>query len=366
MMRGRFWWFYAAAWIPYGLSYYVLFRSLPFAVPALRQTGYNLLPAAVLGILIVPWSRVLSWRMHRRWWFYPAQLGSAVVYSLGWYVGVLLTSSVGQALETHVFRVGYFSSYALQWQFFSGLMIYGNVAGIAYVLRVNERLEQERRRRELAESLRTGAELAALRAQLNPHFLFNALNSMMALAGPEQPETMQAIAQLSAMLRYTLQQSAESEGVTLRQELDFTEQYLALEGLRLGSRLRIERDVEAGALGCRLPPFTLQPLVENAIRHGISPKIEGGTLRLRAGVVGGELRLGIEDDGLGAEVEMVEGASGLGVRAVRQRLDLFSRGRAGFVVGCSPGGGCRITISVPQDVDDDEETPAESGWLVAV
>ena len=146
----------------------------------------------------MPWSRVLSWRLHVRWWFYPAQLGSAILYSLPWYLGVLILASTGQAFVTHHFHICYFNSSALQWQSFSGLMIYCNIAGVLYMSQVNERLRQEERRREKAESLRTTAELSALRAQLNPHFLFNILNSIMALAGPGQPRTMRAIAQLAA------------------------------------------------------------------------------------------------------------------------------------------------------------------------
>ncbi len=351
MSRVRFWGFYAAAWVPYALSYYVLFRLMPFATHPVRETIYNILPAAALGALIVPWARVFSWRWHRAWWFYPAQLGSAVVYSLLWYGGVLLVSSVGQALVTHRFTVGYFSSYAMQWQFFSGLMIYGDVAGVMYVSEVNARLRAEERRRERAEMLGVRSELSALRAQLNPHFLFNTLNSIMALAGPEQPRTMQAIVELAAMLRYTLSQDAEeSEGVSLRQELAFTEQYLALESLRLRERLRVVREVSPAALGCRLPPLTLQPLVENAIRHGISPRAGGGTLTLRASVEDGALRLEVEDDGAGGELVNFEEAEGLGLRTVRQRLALFSSGEVRFAIEAAPGSGCRISFCLPQEL----------------
>ena len=349
MTRRRFWLFYIAAWIPYALSYFVLFRLLPGHLEALRQTAYNVLPAVALGVLIMPWTRILPWRSNAQWWFYPAQLGSAVAYSLLWYFGVLIAGSAGQALLTHHLRLGYFSYYALQWQFFSGLMIYGNIAGILYVTQVNQRLRQEEQRREQAESLRTTAELSALRAQLNPHFLFNTLNSIMALAGPGQPRTMQAIAQLAAMLRYSLGQNTEDEGVSLRQELEFTEQYLALETLRFGDRLQVRREIAPAALMCRLPPLTLQPLVENAIRHGIEPRASAGTLTLRATILNRVLHLEVQDDGLGSDPAVVATAQGLGLRTVRQRLELFSEGSAAFHVQSARGCGCTVSLSIPQD-----------------
>lgn len=348
MTRRRFWLSYVAAWLPYALSYFVLFRNLPGSLDALRWTLYNIVPAAAAGVLIVLWTKTLSWRLHTRPWFYPAQIASAVGYSSLWYFGVLVVGTVDHLLATHQFRVIYFSGYALQWQFVSGLMVYGNIAGVMYVSEVNQRLRQEERRRAQAESLRTTAELSALRAQLNPHFLFNTLNSIMALAGPGQPRTMHAIAQLAAMLRYSLSQNAEDEGVSLRQELDFTNQYLALEFLRLGERLRVTHEIDAAALTCRLPPLTLQPLVENAIRHGIEPRAGAGSLVLRASLLKGTLHLEVQDDGLGADLSAIAAASGLGLRTVRQRLELFSNGSVVFQIDSSPGCGCTVSALLPQ------------------
>jgi LytS/YehU family sensor histidine kinase len=245
-------------------------------------------------------------------------------------------------------------------------MIYGNIAGIMYVSQVNEKLRLEVRRRELAESLQTSAELSALRAQLNPHFLFNTLNSIMALAGPGQPQTMQAISHLASMLRYTLSRDMEGEDVSLRQELAFTDQYLVLESLRLGGRLQILRDIAPEALSCRVPPLTLQPLVENAIRHGIAPRAGRGTLILRAYVAATSLHLEVQDDGLGSELAAVSGAKGLGVRTVKQRLDLLSNGHATLAVETAPGQGCRISISLPQDAREASAIPIQEAAQVAL
>jgi sensor histidine kinase YesM len=355
MNRCRFWTIYVAAWLPYALSYYVLFRLLPGNLQPVRQVLYNVLPAAALGVSILPWTRMLSWRFHRVWWFYPAQVASAATYSLLWYFGVLVAGSLGQALTTHHVAFAYFSEYAAQWQFFSGLMIYGNVAGVSYVMQVNAHLRAERRRRELAEALRNAAELSSLRAQLNPHFLFNTLNSIMALAGPDQPQTMRAIAHLASMLRYTLGRDASGDDVSLREELQFTEQYLQLESLRLGSRLVVQRIVAPEALTCRLPPLTLQPLVENAIRHGIAPRVGIGTVTIRAQVNDGTLLLVVSDDGAGASPSDFETRAGLGVRTVRQRVALFTNHQGGIGIESMPGHGCTVSIRMPVDEDATEQ-----------
>ncbi len=349
-LRSRFWLLFAAAWLPYAISYYVLFRFMPGSFQPIRQVLYNILPAAAVGSLIVPWSSVFCWKYHRKWWFYPGQIASAMAYSGLWYGGVLLVSSLGTAIATHRFVLGYFSAYALQWQMFSGLMIYGNIAGAMYVAQVNEQLRSEEARRLQAEALKVHAELSALRSHLNPHFLFNTLNSIMALAGPEQPRVMQAIGQLAGMLRYSLRQDTENEGVSLRQELAFTDQYLALEALRLGDRLQILRDISSEALTSLLPPLTLQPLVENAIRHGIAKKSGGGTIVLRAVLRQSSLYIEVEDDGMGSLRDSLLNAQGVGIRTIRQRLELFSNGEATFSVRTAPGLGCRITISLPQEL----------------
>ena len=251
------------------------------AAPAL-WTAYNIVPGMMAGVLVVFWCGALSWRLHNRWWFYPAQAGSAVFYSLLWAAGVLLAGSIGNAMKTHHFTFGLFSGYGLQWQSFSGLMIYCNIVGVCYVVQAQASLALEERRRERAEALQISAQLSVLRAQLNPHFLFITLNSIAALAGPAQPGTLQAISELADMLRYTLGHTVADDEVSLREELGFTEQYLALEQLRLGTRLKVVRDLHPDALRCMLPPLTVQPLVENAIRHGLAPRAEGGTITLRA------------------------------------------------------------------------------------
>ena len=159
-------------------------------------------------------------------------------------------------------------------------------------------------------------------AQLNPHFLFNALHSITALVRVDPAAGERALEEFAALLRYVLDVNRErNEEVTLEAELGFVRTYLALERLRLGDRLRVVEEIDPDALECLVLAFSLQPLVENAIRHGIAPRAGTGTLRLAASVVEDDLMLEVADDGPGAEATRVADAQGLGLAAVRQRLE---------------------------------------------
>jgi two-component system LytT family sensor kinase len=358
----RFWMVYAAAWSPYTVSYYILFA----ANPSLRHTAavetlYNIAPAFLLGLVALRWCRTIPWSLHHRFWFYPLQVLSGVIYSLLWQLAVLMVSSIGNAILTHRLVFGHFSSYALQWQFFSGLMVYGNIAGFTYISEVNRTLLEEERKREVAESLRAKAELAALRAQLNPHFLFNTLNSLLGLMDQRPEDAKKAVTQLADMLRYALRNypSGNDNDVSLREELHFADAYLALEELRLSDRLRVERFIDPHVLHCRLPALTIQPLIENAIRHGIAPRSRRGTLTLSIRRQQNAVAIRIADDGLGAEPERALAAPGTGIRTVRQRLILHSDGKAAFDIEGAPGSGFAVSILLPFDNPDSHEDVAD-------
>jgi hypothetical protein len=154
-----------------------------------------------------------------------------------------------------------------------------------------QRQATELQQLRLGEALRA-AELRALKSQLNPHFLFNSLNSVRALIADDPTGAQAAVTQLARMLRYSL--SAQEELVSLERELEIVEDYLALETLRLGDRLTISRSIGAGAGHARIPVMLLQTLVENAIKHGIAPLPAGGTLVLSATLDEGALTIVVE------------------------------------------------------------------------
>ncbi|MGB3544881.1 sensor histidine kinase [Rubrivirga sp.] len=194
------------------------------------------------------------------------------------------------------------------------------------------------------------AQLAALRAQMDPHFLFNTLNSVAASVPAEQGATRDLVARLSGLVRYTLA-AARRDRVLLREELDFVRDYLALEQERMGDRLEVEVDADADALDVLVPPMLVQPLVENAIRHGIAPTLEGGTVRIEARRTGGAVHIMVRDDGAGPsrppaeilhpgdlESRQAGAANGVGLSNTDARLRaLFGGGLALDVPGSGDG-----------------------------
>jgi LytS/YehU family sensor histidine kinase len=159
-------------------------------------------------------------------------------------------------------------------------------------------------------------ELQALQARINPHFLFNTLNSIAALIR-EDPQRAEAMTlQLSALFRYTLQ-APRAGLVTLEEELTIVEGYLSIEQERLGNRLSYSVDVDPELLALRVPPLFLQPLVENAIKHGVAPNVRGGAVTVRGWLENGRLNLTVENTGSG---EPQTGGTGEGIKNVRERL----------------------------------------------
>jgi hypothetical protein len=199
------------------------------------------------------------------------------------------------------------------------------IAAFFTVMLMRRRYELELQRAFLSESLQA-TELRLLKSQLNPHFLFNALNGIRALIADEPAGAQEAVTRLARTLRYTLAPGRD-ELVTLARELELVEDYLALELLRLGPRLRIVRDIEPEAAGRRIPAMLLQVLVENAIKHGIAPLREGGTLGIAARVAGGELTIEVTNP----RPAQAGGGTpeGVGLVNAARRLELLFGARAG-------------------------------------
>lgn len=209
--------------------------------------------------------------------------------------------------------------------------------------------EQERRLMQ--------ARLQALTNQINPHFLFNTLNSITSLIRSDPAHARQMIIKLSSILRRLLR---KHESLTsLREELAFVEDYLSIELVRFGDKLRFEADVDPATLDMLVPSMLLQPLIENSVKHGLSTKVEGGTVRMQTRLDGGRLLIRIEDDGIGIPepklARLLE--TGIGVSNVSERLKVLFGSNYRMWIESQPGSGTRIAIELPR-ADPTPDGPA--------
>jgi sensor histidine kinase YesM len=203
------------------------------------------------------------------------------------------------------------------------------------------------RARELGELAAT-AQLAALRAQINPHFLFNSLNSIAQLIQVDPAKAEACVERLAEIFRYLLNR-AEQEFVPLAEELQVTNAYLEIERARFDDRLRVETTIDPRALRQLIPNFVLQPLVENAVKHGLSRKVGPGTLRIAAELEGETLRLVVGDDGLGMSSSVLAQVfeRGVGLRNLRSRLERLYGPSHLPAITSTLGGGTRVELRLP-------------------
>jgi two-component system LytT family sensor kinase len=195
------------------------------------------------------------------------------------------------------------------------------------------------------ESLLQQAQLDALRSQLNPHFLFNALHSMAELVHTDPKLAEQLIVRLGELLRQVLKSSTCQE-VTLAEELEFIRGYVEIEQMRLGERLRVSWDIDAGALEARVPSLILQPLVENAVQHGIAATAGSGLLAIAARREAQFLLLEIRDNGPGLTQNSVDRGQGIGIANTRARLQRLYGDRHSFELQAADGLTVRVRIPV--------------------
>lgn len=227
---------------------------------------------------------------------------------------------------------------------------------INYFLRVEQQIDQM----AALASQATSSQLAMLRYQINPHFLFNTLNSISTLVLLKQTEPANAmLSRLSTFLRYTLVNEPTAE-VTIAQEIETLKLYLEIEKMRFEERLRISFDVDPRAAQSGIPSLLLQPIIENAIKYAVTPSETGADIRVSAHLVGQNVRIIVSDSGSGLNpVETTTTSTGVGMANIRDRLAQAYGDQQRFETQQSPDGGFIVTIELPsRDTRNASETPA--------
>jgi two-component system LytT family sensor kinase len=227
--------------------------------------------------------------------------------------------------------------------------IYGTTLfAVAIPLKIWNNTRNEKKLEE-QERLLVEARLAALTSQINPHFLFNTLNSVSSLIRTDPNQARIMVVKLSKVLRRLLRKHEHFN--PLRDELNFIEDYLSIEVIRFGDKLRFETDVAADTLDMLIPSMILQPLVENSIKHGLSSKVEGGTIRIHTHRGEARLHLLVEDDGVGISGEKLGTLlehGGIGVSNVNERLKVVFGSEYRMWIESQPGNGTRVQIEIPE------------------
>jgi two-component system, LytTR family, sensor kinase len=248
-------------------------------------------------------------------------------------------------------------SVSLVYGFHGNVLSYWAILGIQsafhhyrrYQEREQQALRLELRASELTSQL-TRAQLSALKMQLQPHFLFNTLNAITVLVrqrSADQAEEM--LARLGDLLRWVLD-DVEAQEVPLRRELEYVQLYLSIEQVRFADRLRVDISADPEVLEAAVPHMSLQPIVENAVRHGIGRRAAAGTIAIRASEANGKLRVLVQDDGPGFKADGEPGTNGIGLANTRARLEQLYGTDASLTIDNGDGGGASVTMTVPYHV----------------
>ena len=325
---------YVFAWLPVAaLLGYLL--SVTGRLPLLEAEALTI-PLTLLFafVCLAPWymCRVLPLGPAALPRLVGNHLAAAVVAALLW---IVLAKAIAAALGRRYFpQLDQRFSPQLPLLFGVGVLFYLLSVAMHYVLLSVESSREAEVREQEARTLAREAELRALREQINPHFLFNSLNSISALATLDGVRARDMCIKLSDFLRNTLS-LGEKSSIPLAEEMDLARAYLAVEQVRFGARLNVEVSLDARCDTCLVPPLILQPLVENAVKHGIACLTEGGTIRIRAACRDARLNVRVENE---FDPESPAASRhGLGLKNVRERLAALYEQRARLDTRASEG-----------------------------
>ena len=290
-----------------------------------------ILAAAIVGIGVQRITERFPWPDSVRPGFVLLHLVAALTYAIVFvFVNSIIESIVRGGL-VFVIGVGISSFIAV------GVWLYVMIAGVSYTLQSNARRAQ-------AEATAAQAQLAALRSQLNPHFLFNALHTVVQLIPHEPKIAAKAAEEVAGLLRTTLEEDRDI--ISLERELDFVKRYLDVERIRFGDRLRPHFHIGEAARSMSVPSFAIQTLVENAVRHGAAKKVEATDLTIAASADRDHLMVRVTDNGAGISSD---DGTGTGIRRLRDRLKALYREGASLAIDPNPQGGVIASLRIPQE-----------------
>ncbi|HZP66203.1 MAG TPA: histidine kinase [Rudaea sp.] len=340
MARGWLWLQLAVAWLPIWVLFTALVmfvHGLPLGAAAFSSARMTA-PGALLGIAVYKFASRTPWPHPLRLAFIGVHALAAAAYAVSWYGLIVLVDS---ALAHRLVLV---TGPGVGAFLVTGAWLYIVVAGAAYANLAAQRTAQ-------MEAHAARMQLDALRAQLHPHFLFNALHTVVQLIPADPRSAARAAEQLAGALRIALEERRDL--VTLAEEWAFVERYLALEALRFGDRLRIDVKIEMQARNALVPSFALQTLVENAVRHGAAPRVEQTQIAIAAALVADTLILDVADDGAGADLAIPH--TGTGLNRLRERMRWLYGERARLEVSSAPAAGFRARLTLPRSAERADE-----------
>jgi len=335
------------AWFPFFL-FWVLF-VMSFAGGKLSKavtSGVGTIGgAAILGAAVWRFCRRRPWPLRVRPAFYAKHLGAASAYAAAWLTALNAVFAFVEGKPFLEMFQASVKSRVIGWQFLMGVWLYGLIAGVSYAIQIRQGANESERRALKAESALVAARLEALRSRLNPHFLFNALHTVGALVRQDSERAENAVEKLGDILRHTLRDDL-GETVPFREEWTLTERYLEFEQLRYEQRLSVTRNIDPSSFSCSTPSFALQTLVENAVRHSIDSRVQGGHVEISTRVDDGTFFLRVRDDGPGGPVSGGPGA-GYGLRALRERLEAVYGDAASLAIRSEDGSGFEVSLTMP-------------------
>ena len=237
----------------------------------------------------------------------------------------------------------------LVWRGPWNFLVFAGILGVSYARDYQMRWRERTLAAGRLESELAKAQMNALRAQIQPHFLFNTLNSILVLIQRNRlPEAQATINRLSDLIRYILNRG--SELVTVGEEMEIVRGFVEIEQMRLGDRLKISESVDPATNAYRIPALVVQPLVENAIRHGLAPKSDGGSVAIEIAMENGFLKMSVKDDGIGIGISSDKAAAeSVGIGNTRARLAHLYGDRSSLHVTSVPSGGTLAEIRIPID-----------------